>query len=214
MLEQRARLDGLTGLANGGVLEDRLPREWEACRRRGTPLAVVISDLDHFKAINDTHGHAAGDEVFRQAASTLARAVRSSDLVARYGGEEFVVVAPDCDLLRRPGRPNGSAPRSPSSRSSSTGPRFRSPRASASRPPYAGDVTSAELLRQADEALYRAKDSGRDATWFWNQSRRGPAPCEASFGPREHERAESLAVGRRPADAVVGEARAAIRAGS
>ena len=101
MLEQRAHLDGLTGLANRGVLEDRLPREWEACRRRRTSLAVVISDLDHFKAVNDNHGHAAGDEVLRQSAARLGRVVRSSDLVARYGGEEFVVVAPDCDLPRR-----------------------------------------------------------------------------------------------------------------
>ena len=57
VLEQRAHLDGLTGLANRRVLDDRLPREWEACRRRGTPLAVVIGDLDHFKLINDRHGH-------------------------------------------------------------------------------------------------------------------------------------------------------------
>ena len=113
MLEQRARLDGLTGLANRGVLEDRLPREWEACRRRGVPLAVLISDLDHFKAINDPHGHAAGDEVLRQAAATLARSVRTSDLVARYGGEEFVVVAPDCNLgCGAADWPSDSGPRS------------------------------------------------------------------------------------------------------
>ena len=70
VLEQRAHLDGLTGLANRGVFDDRLPREWEACRRRGAPLAVMIADLDHFKAINDRHGHAAGDEVLRQSAAT------------------------------------------------------------------------------------------------------------------------------------------------
>ena len=63
ILEQRAHLDSLTGLANRGVLDDRLPREWEACRRRRTALAVMIADLDHFKAVNDGHGHAAGDTV-------------------------------------------------------------------------------------------------------------------------------------------------------
>ena len=94
ILERRAHRDGLTGLANRGVLEDQLVREWDSCRRRETPLSVVMTDLDHFKAINDTYGHAAGDEVLRQTAGMLAHSVRSSDLVARYGGEEFVVVAP------------------------------------------------------------------------------------------------------------------------
>ena len=68
ILERRAHLDGLTGLANRGVLEDQLFREWDSCRRRSAPLSVVMTDLDHFKAINDTYGHAAGDEVLRQTA--------------------------------------------------------------------------------------------------------------------------------------------------
>ena len=170
VLEQRAHLDGLTGLSNRGVLEDRLPREWEACRRRGTSLAVVISDLDHFKAVNDNHGHAAGDEVLRQSAARLGRVVRSSDLVARYGGEEFVVVAPDCDLhaavklaerfrtaiaelgIVEHGEP---IPVTTSVGVAATSDLDR--------------IRPAELLKRADEALYRAKDSGRDATWFWDQ---------------------------------------------
>jgi diguanylate cyclase (GGDEF)-like protein len=188
MLERRARLDGLTGLSNRGVLEDRLPREWEACKRRGIPLAVVLSDLDHFKSINDTHGHSAGDEVLRQAASTLARAVRASDLVARYGGEEFVVVAPDCEL----GPALGLAER------------FRAAIDEleivehGARIPVTTSVgvaafqdlsgtTPSELFRRADEALYRAKESGRNATWYWDQARGDPAPIEA------HSVAELLA---------------------
>ena len=98
ILEKRAHLDSLTGLANRGVLEDHLLREWNSCHRRGVPLAVMILDLDFFKTINDAFGHAVGDEVLRQTAKRLAQSVRSSDLIARYGGEEFVVVAPDCSL--------------------------------------------------------------------------------------------------------------------
>ncbi len=93
MLEKRAHRDSLTGLANRGVLEDELARQWDSCRRHETPLSVVIVDLDRFKAINDTYGHGTGDDVLRETASILAHSVRSSDLVARYGGEEFVVVA-------------------------------------------------------------------------------------------------------------------------
>jgi diguanylate cyclase (GGDEF)-like protein len=188
MLERRARLDGLTGLSNRGVLEDRLPREWEACKRRRIPLAVVISDLDHFKSINDTHGHSAGDEVLRQAASTLARAVRSSDLVARYGGEEFVVVAPDCDL----GPALGLAERFRAAiheleivEHGARVPVTTSVGVAACQD--LGATTAAELLRRADEALYRAKESGRNATWFWDHARGGPAPIDAS-SPAGHGR--------------------------
>ena len=76
--------------------EDQLAREWDAFRRHQSLLTVIIADLDHFKVINDTHGHPAGDEVLCKAARILANSVRASDLVARYGGEEFVVIAPDC----------------------------------------------------------------------------------------------------------------------
>ncbi|MBV8312220.1 MAG: diguanylate cyclase [Planctomycetaceae bacterium] len=185
MLEQRAHLDGLTGLANRGVLEDRLPREWEACRRRGTSLAVVISDLDHFKSINDNHGHASGDEVLRQSAARLGRVVRSSDLVARYGGEEFVVVAPDCELHA----------------AVKLADRFRTAIAQLGVVEHGvaipvttsvgvaatsdlARIPPAQLLKQADEALYRAKDSGRDATWFWDQDR-GPLPAAELLGEGE-----------------------------
>ncbi len=178
ILEQRAHLDSLTGLANRGVLNDRLPREWEACRRHRTALAVMIADLDHFKTVNDNHGHAAGDTVLRQTAATLARVIRTSDFVARYGGEEFVVVAPDCDL----------------SAAVRIAERFRTAVAQL-RIDVHGDTipvttsvgvaaftnltqsTPVELLRRADEALYQAKKAGRNATWFWEQTQSSPTPA-------------------------------------
>ncbi len=178
VLEQRAHLDGLTGLANRRVLDDRLPREWEACRRRCSPLAVAIADLDHFKAINDRHGHAAGDNVLRQSAATLARVVRTSDFVARYGGEEFVVVAPDCEL--------NSAVK--------LAERFRTAIAALQieqkgvMVPVTTSIgvaaftdldhgTPMDLLNRADEALYRAKKAGRNAIWSWAQTQDSPAPA-------------------------------------
>jgi len=180
MLEQRAYLDGLTGLANRGVLEDQLLRQWDACHRRGTPLAIVIVDLDHFKAINDMYGHAAGDQVLRQTARTLALSVRSSDLVARYGGEEFVVVAPDC----------------PPAAAITLARRFRADLAERTHFGCSTDITVTasvgittadwtkdsppELLRQADEALYQAKRSGRDAIWVYDSSQGGPTVAVAS----------------------------------
>ena len=101
LLERRAHCDSLTGLANRGVLEDQLIQLWDSCRRHEIPLSIVIVDLDRFKAINDTYGHGAGDDVLRETAKVLVHSVRSSDLVARYGGEEFVVIAPSCSITAR-----------------------------------------------------------------------------------------------------------------
>src|SRR5262249_54634631 len=98
LLEERAYLDGLTGLPNRFALDDRLATEWARLHRHGGTLAVWIADLDHFKAINDTHGHPAGDEILRGAARILSSTIRTTDLAARLGGEEFVVIAPHCDL--------------------------------------------------------------------------------------------------------------------
>ncbi len=164
ILEQKAHKDHLTGLANRGVLEDHLLRAWHAFERHGNPLAVVLLDLDHFKAINDTFGHPTGDEVLRAAARSLASSVRGSDLVARYGGEEFVVVAPDCPLAI----------------AVTLAERFRNRLAEHTISARGNDITitisagiamadrdrqkdPTELLHHADEALYRAKGSGRNA---------------------------------------------------
>ena len=170
IFEQRAHRDSLTGLANRGVFEDHLLREWDNCWRRQTPLSVMITDLDHFKAVNDTLGHAGGDEVLRGAARMLMRSVRSSDLVARYGGEEFAVVAPNC----------------PTAAAVTLAKRFRANLihhkmavhdATVGVTASVGIATTdwtqqsqSELLRQADEALYEAKRSGRNAIWVYSPS--------------------------------------------
>jgi diguanylate cyclase (GGDEF)-like protein len=92
-LEVLAMTDGLTGLANRRHFGDQLAREVTRCGEKGKPLALVTMDIDHFKAINDTHGHPAGDAVLRRVAMLLEENVRGGDLLARVGGEEFAVLA-------------------------------------------------------------------------------------------------------------------------
>jgi diguanylate cyclase (GGDEF)-like protein len=184
MLERRAHLDGLTGLANRAMLEDQLAREWDSCRRRGAYLTTIISDLDRFKRVNDTYGHATGDEVLRQSARALAHSARGTDLVARYGGEELVIVASDCGL----------------SDAVTLAKRFRAGLHALRIPVNGGVLTvtasigiastndmsqgsGTELLKLADHALYQAKDSGRDAIWIHDPIQKGPAPAVPSGSP-------------------------------
>ena len=176
LLEQQARVDSLTGLANRGMFEDQYLREWDACRRQNVPLSVLLVDLDHFKRINDSHGHAAGDEVLRRSAQVLAGAVRRSDLVARYGGEEFVVIAPRCRLAaaitiaKRFRRGLGALTISLYGRvipiTASVG---------IATADWTLDTPEA-LLRRTDHALYQAKISGRNAIWIHNLPENTPQP--------------------------------------
>jgi diguanylate cyclase (GGDEF)-like protein len=83
--------DALTGLHNRHYLNERLESEFSFARRHGTALSVLFLDADHFKRVNDTHGHGAGDEVLRAIGGFLQRAMRTEDLVARFGGEEFII---------------------------------------------------------------------------------------------------------------------------
>ena len=104
LLEKNAQLealsitDPLTGLANRRRLMSRLDEETSRARRYKTPLSVVMIDIDHFKQVNDTHGHAMGDEVLRNIGAMLKASVRTTDLAARYGGEEFTLVLPHTDI--------------------------------------------------------------------------------------------------------------------
>lgn len=164
VLEAWAHQDGLTGIANRRRFERALDVEWRRARRRQSPLALIMADLDAFKAYNDTLGHQAGDDCLRQVAAALARqAVRPGDVVARYGGEEFAVVLPDTDLanarhlaeqmraaVERLGLEHPAA--------AATG-RVTLSLGVAAVVPFS-EASPAELVERADRALYLAKHAG------------------------------------------------------
>jgi len=93
-IREQAQLDPLTELPNRAALDTRLEEEVERAVRYRQPLSVCFIDIDHFKTINDTHGHQVGDEVLRELSQVMRATIRTPDFVARFGGEEFVVIAP------------------------------------------------------------------------------------------------------------------------
>ena len=160
LLDERERLatiDGLTGVSNRRQFDHVLSGEVSRAERSGEPLALVIFDLDHFKQINDTQGHLAGDEVLKTFAHVLSKAVREMDTVARYGGEEFALVLPRCDqhgavlVVERVNHGLRSAEGLEGVTVSA---------GVASLPANARD--GLELIGAADEALFDSKRSGRD----------------------------------------------------
>jgi two-component system, cell cycle response regulator len=100
--EFRAGHDALTGLYNRSMILDLLEREKARCLREQRPLGILLADIDHFKAINDTYGHATGDEVLTAVAGRMQSSLRSYDFLGRYGGEEFLMVAPGCGPVEAP----------------------------------------------------------------------------------------------------------------
>jgi two-component system cell cycle response regulator len=161
-LRLQATHDGLTGTWNRNAILDLLHREYELAARTGSTIGIIMLDLDHFKQVNDTYGHLAGDHVLVEAARRMQEAVRSYDLVGRYGGEEFLVVSPGCDREQI----------------QICGERIRS--AMAEQPVLALDLripitvsagtavlvprlnSEKDALAAADTALYRAKSGGRN----------------------------------------------------
>ena len=93
-LQELALHDPLTDLYNRRFLDAALPREFARAERDGKPLAIIMTDIDHFKKVNDRYGHAAGDEALITLANVLKKSARESDLICRYGGEEFVAIMP------------------------------------------------------------------------------------------------------------------------
>jgi two-component system cell cycle response regulator len=162
-LQVQATHDPLTGLWNRRAIFEILGREIARSQRQGTPLAVIIADVDRFKHINDTHGHLAGDEVLRDIARRMASRLRPYDSIGRFGGEEFMIVAPEChtaspeSLAERIRANIEQTPVFLGDRNLSVTVSLGVAVSGAGRP----DEQDA-LLRAADAALYRAKQEGRN----------------------------------------------------
>ncbi len=164
-LYRSAVQDGLTGAYNKRYLLDRLEEEFTHASRTGKPLAVVIFDLDHFKRVNDTFGHAAGDLVLVETARIVATHLRSEDLFARYGGEEFVVLMRDTTLHVATEVAERLRSLIASEPVDFQGTEIRvtvSIGVTAMPPVSVGSAM--ELFVRADRLLYQAKQTGRDRT--------------------------------------------------
>lgn len=158
-LRNQALRDPLTGLYNRRFMEDSLQRFVRLADREQREISLLMVDLDHFKRLNDEHGHAFGDQVLRETASTLLGALRETDIVCRYGGEELVVILPDCPLERAADKAEFLRLRI-EGLSNTHGTEISASFGVASLPHTSQSVT--DLLSAADAALYRAKQGGRN----------------------------------------------------
>ena len=162
-IHEQAITDSLTGLHNRRYLWELLKREFARARRNRTTIAAVMIDIDHFKRINDTFGHEAGDLVIAELGALFKRSVRGSDVACRYGGEEFALVLPEISIenARRKAETLRQGVKSLvlEHRGTPLGP-ITTSLGVAVFPNHAEDAES--LFRRADQALYEAKNAGRD----------------------------------------------------
>jgi diguanylate cyclase (GGDEF)-like protein len=160
-LLEAALRDPLTGIYNRRHFEERLQAEFSGARRHGTALALLVIDVDHFKKVNDTWGHLAGDAALKMVACTIQEALRKEDILARYGGEEFVVVARNTDLV-------GALQFGERIRRCVEGARCLWEKAEIAVTVSIGaaqlgvEATVAKLIEDADRAVYQAKRTGRN----------------------------------------------------
>lgn len=155
--------DSLTGLYNRRYMEESFDRELDRARRKETPLAVIMIDVDHFKALNDTYGHVTGDSTLKFIADFLLGSIRSSDIACRYGGDEFILILPECSRKE-------AAERAESMRTTFSSAEVRLPEQTISKLTLSFGVsalpqdgsTREELIASADAALYAAKQAGRN----------------------------------------------------
>lgn len=164
-LKALARSDGLTGLANRRSFDQALAMEWARAHRTGSPLSLLLVDVDHFKLYNDLHGHQKGDDCLRAMSAVMAANLRPADVAARYGGEEFAILMPDClhDAAVCAGERLRAAVDGTRlvHGAAQAGPYVTLSVGVATEVPIDG-MSSDLLVARADQALYAAKHEGRD----------------------------------------------------
>lgn len=162
-----ARTDVLTGILNRRAYDEEFADRFRAFQRQGSPLCLLVIDVDHFKKFNDEHGHLAGDAVLRGVACELSRAVRNTDIVARYGGEEFCALLPGTGL-------NEAKQVAERLRQAIENAQFEFESTHLRVTVSVGLATAGEaddpdaLLKRADSALYDAKRNGRNCSYYHN----------------------------------------------
>lgn len=178
LLAYKAQIDGLTGLRNRAFLDEQLAVELAKLQRHGGALGCIMCDVDHFKEINDLHGHSAGDEVLRRVAEVLQKASRIEDIVARYGGEEFTVLTPAVDAA-------GAAVVAERIRQAVEQLEIRrNGRTITVRCSFGvadlGEAQHGTLIERADAALYKAKTLGRNRVELYREGMLDPERIAAA----------------------------------
>jgi diguanylate cyclase (GGDEF)-like protein len=160
---EKAHRDGLTGVFNRRYFEDRLSAEFAHAARHNRPLALLMMDLDHFKKVNDTHGHPVGDTVLKEFADLLQRTTRGEDAVIRYGGEEFAILCRHTDMMKASILGERIRHEVSAAVFASDGPKLQITVSIGIAAAPDPSITSADTMVQAaDEALYKAKQRGRN----------------------------------------------------
>jgi diguanylate cyclase (GGDEF)-like protein len=188
-LERQSITDPLTGLFNRRYFQYRLDQEIERSKRHGDPVSLLLIDLDHFKKVNDRHGHTVGDAVLCRTAELLSGELRRLDVCTRWGGEEFAVIMPNTDgsgaatvaeRVLRTMRARACFSALPIRGSKDRPESFKvTASLGLSMYPSIGVESAEQLIRTADAALYRAKDQGRDRICFAPEpDRAGDAPSD------------------------------------
>lgn len=161
--EQAANIDALTGVYNRRWLAETFPRAINRCAINGSPLCLLMADVDHFKRYNDAHGHLVGDKVLRRVADLLVGSLRTDDLIARYGGEEFAILLPNACITT--GLAIAERLREKVAAMAVTvaeGRPIEPVTISCGVAAMLQDNDLETLIARADEALYRAKEKGRN----------------------------------------------------
>jgi diguanylate cyclase (GGDEF)-like protein len=171
-MRHRATHDALTQLWNRGAVLSHLRHKLETCERNRSDVSVLLCDVDHFKKVNDTHGHLAGDAVLTEVSARLVRSIRKVDRVGRYGGEEFLIVLDGCGAqdVERCAEQVRLSVNSDKVRSADL--EFNTSISIGATSFHSGreSASAEELLHRADMALYSAKANGRNCTVIWDSA--------------------------------------------